>query len=47
MYVDENGDGAYEAPPVDHAWHVFAMAAVIGGLSLPYAWSSAYQDAAF
>jgi hypothetical protein len=44
MYVDENGDGAYEAPPIDHAWTASATAPPTDGLSLPYMWSSAYQD---
>lgn len=47
MYVDENGDGAYQPPPTDHAWRALATAPGTGGLSLPYAWSSMYQDVAF
>ncbi len=47
MYVDENADGAYQPPPVDHAWRAYATAPGLGGLSLPYAWTSAYQDVAF
>lgn len=47
MYVDENGDDAYEPPPTDHAWRALATAPSSGGLSLPWMWSSDYQDVAY
>lgn len=43
IYADLNGNGVYDAPPVDHAWRISADN-VIGGSSVSFAHSTNFID---
>lgn len=46
FFVDENGNGDYDAPPTDHAWRV-TQDATASGLTVAFAHSTTYTDVAF
>jgi hypothetical protein len=46
LFVDENGNGDYDAPPTDHAWRVMKDA-TSSGLTVAFAYSMTYQDVGF
>jgi hypothetical protein len=43
LHADHDGDGAYDAPPADHAWRV-SQSADATGLSVTFAHSTAFTD---
>jgi hypothetical protein len=44
FYLDENGNGDYDAPPVDHAWRRTQVGTSAGGLVVNFTHDTTYTD---